>query len=281
MTIVVGLTSGPRGGQGKTTLCVSLATLLSLHSPTLLIDIGGGATSIVQVSFPSQVITPPYVHDFVKWSSDGANVLDFICERSLASLFGIVEESKKKRGFFRRKSKEDCVEKFKEKKLYLMPCPYGKPLKDVYLFVRKLPLLFPHFEIIIIDFPAMAHIETWRSLIESLDLQMIVTLPEVATLCDIMHGSILTENTVFVVNRFIPCDEHVSVLNLIREYSRNIFVVPEDPYLSVFPNYGLYALPRSSGKMKEVSLEDILKKKKCPSTAKALYDIAFFILSRR
>ncbi|RLE93298.1 MAG: hypothetical protein DRN04_07415 [Thermoprotei archaeon] len=275
MTKVIGLTSGPRGGVGKTLISSVVSVLMNLREiPTLLVDVGGGATTVFQVTFRKKTITPPYIHDFAV--KEKVDLGDYICSGNISEIFGQKKEEKKRR-FFGRKKREEKKEK--EIMTYLMPCQFGRPLQpnEIPLFVSKMPLLYQFFEALIIDFPAMAHIEPWKPLIDSLDLQLIVVTPDLSTVYDVLNGSILTDNTVFIVNKFNESDEHISILKLLREeFGREIFVIPADPYLANFAQYGLFAVPEPKGK--SVSFNEIVNKRKKPDAGRALFDLTFFII---
>ncbi|RLE78869.1 MAG: hypothetical protein DRJ52_09620 [Thermoprotei archaeon] len=222
--MIIGVTSGIRGGLGKSVISVALNFLLNIEQSSILLDIGGGSSKMVLRKTPE----PPTLSDWIKGEA---------LENSVRT---ILYETKK--------------EKIP---LYLLPETRELSTKELVLLQEKIRVFEDYgLKYTILDFPAISS-ENYRKLIRCLDLQLLVLVPETVPILDVLSTSVFDVPTVVVVNKFKK-KIHRRGLEFIKKIfsDREVHVIPYDGALRAMSEYGIACIDYI-GKDTESALFDL------------------------
>ena len=220
--LIVSLTSGVRGGVGKSVVGVLLTYSLNyLGHSTLLVDAGGGSTRYV-IDAPE----PPYTREL----SDTYNAI-------LSVRFSFKKEKKR---LFRKKVEE---EKFID--FYLTPEVRHLKEEEIDKLLVVLPELKDYFDFIVLDLPAISADYYWK-LPSASDLNIVVLTPE-KTVYEQVFSTVKANWHVIIVNKFdSEIDEHRTALERIKHIARDVLALPYDPVLDLLALHGVGLLSYAS-----------------------------------
>lgn len=237
MTVVT-VSSGIRGGVGKSMLATVLGyTLNYLGSPTLVVDVGGGSTRYV---LPEDV-PPPYTRDLPR-------TYNAIVQTTIVTRVA-------RKGLLRR---SNTVEK--KTAFFITPEVRELTNSEIDGVIGVIPSLEDYFDYVIIDMPAVSNRYYWRFL-DVTDVQVVCLVPDRAFAWQIL---VTTEfrakkGVVVVVNKYDEkIDEHKRVFDTIWRFldrkvqRREIVSLSFDSTLSAMSIYGIEALAKLAPSRKTV-----------------------------
>jgi len=228
--MIVTISSGIRGGVGKSVLATVLGyTLNYLESPTLVVDVGGGSTRFV---LPGDV-APPYTRDLPRdYNAIVQTTITLKVER---------------RRIFRKPEVEERTVPF-----YLTPEVRELSDEEIDEVVGAIPGLEDYFDYVIIDMPAVSNRHYWRFL-DVTDVQVVCLVPERAAYeAIIATNEVRAPAVIAVMNKFDrERSTHGEALDAVKQYfsrwpGSRVVTVPFDPQLAMVAAYGLEYLVKAS-----------------------------------
>mgnify|MGYP000368431328 CR=1 FL=1 len=217
--MIVSVTSGVRGGVGKSVVSLLAAYLLNyLGEAALLVDAGGGCTKYLLDS-PD----PPYTREL---------------PRTYDAIISYRVSIRREKGrFLRRKEVEE-----KSFDLYFTPEVRALTPGEVEALVQVVPELDDYFSYVILDLPAISGDHYW-TLAELGDTRLIVVTPEKAVYDMVLSTERLGGNIIPVLNKFDKeIESHKEAQARLKEFFGDLIVVPYDPVLKVLSLRGVSIL---------------------------------------
>ena len=218
--MIIVITSGIRGGVGKSVIATILAYVLNfLGRYALVVDVGGGSTRYVV-----DAASPPFTREL----GTREDKLSIILRRKFTYR---IEEGR----LFKRKVEEREVE------VYLMPEIRELDAQEVEGVAAALPEVAQYFDFTIVDMPAVSGAHYWR-LLDVADLEVLCLVPERAFYEQILATARTKEPLIVLLNKFdekIPGHKEVE-RGLVKNYGEDkVLTVPYDPVLEQLGDYGL------------------------------------------
>ncbi len=244
---IVTLTSGIRGGVGKSLLCSTLGFSLAPDRRILIVDVGGGVTQY----FLQNNVEPPYARDLAMAGE----------EAILALTLSVL---RREGWIIKRRVIEEAVE------LYLSPEVGELSNQEIDGIITAITRFKKYFDFIFLDMPAATNPHYYK-LLNITDVEVIVLVPERSFWEMILKTvEIGAPQVIIVMNKYNnQSRSHRESWTIVTKFFNEkypgckLVKVPYDPVLKLVGTYGIEAILGKT-KLKE-------------ETARALLDIIYHL----